>query len=324
MNANFIELKSYMQQHIVGQSKLIDRLIIGILCGGHLLIEGLPGLAKTRSVQSLANGLDLDFQRIQFTPDLIPGDITGSDIFVPQDGQFRYLEGPLFNDIILADEINRAPPKVQSALLEAMQENQITVGGITRPLSPLFMVIATQNPIEHEGTYPLPEAQLDRFFMKINIDYPNTDDELAILKMDQQHLQSKKDEKTSKTKSDSSLLSAKLILEARDQVSAIYMDEMLERYIVTLVSATRNPGQWDNELAETLKRGASPRATLALAQAARAHAFLSQRDFVEPGDIVETAADILRHRIALSFMAHGNNLNSDTIIKRILECVPIP
>jgi len=324
MNANFIELKSYMQQHIVGQSKLIDRLIIGILCGGHLLIEGLPGLAKTRSVQSLANGLDLDFQRIQFTPDLIPGDITGSDIFVPQDGQFRYLEGPLFNDIILADEINRAPPKVQSALLEAMQENQITVGGITRPLSPLFMVIATQNPIEHEGTYPLPEAQLDRFFMKINIDYPNTDDELAILKMDQQHLQSKKDEKTSKTKSDSSLLSAKLILEARDQVSAIYMDEMLERYIVTLVSATRNPGQWDNELAETLKRGASPRATLALAQAARAHAFLSQRDFVEPGDIVETAADILRHRIALSFMAHGNSLNSDAIIKRILECVPIP
>jgi len=324
MNANFIELKSYMQQHIVGQSKLIDRLIIGILCGGHLLIEGLPGLAKTRSVQSLANGLDLNFQRIQFTPDLIPGDITGSDIFVPQDGQFRYLEGPLFNDIILADEINRAPPKVQSALLEAMQENQITVGGITRPLSPLFMVIATQNPIEHEGTYPLPEAQLDRFFMKINIDYPNTDDELAILKMDQQHLQSKKDEKTSKTKSDSSLLSAKLILEARDQVSAIYMDEMLERYIVTLVSATRNPGQWDNELAETLKRGASPRATLALAQAARAHAFLSQRDFVEPGDIVETAADILRHRIALSFMAHGNSLNSDAIIKRILECVPIP
>jgi len=324
MNAHFLELKSYMQQHIIGQAKLIDRLIIGILCGGHLLIEGMPGLAKTRSVQSLANGLDLGFQRIQFTPDLIPGDITGSDIFVPQDGQFRYLEGPLFNDIILADEINRAPPKVQSALLEAMQEKQITVGGVTRPLSPLFMVIATQNPIEHEGTYPLPEAQLDRFFMKINIDYPGIEDEIKILKIEQQRLQNNNANNASKTKPVSTSLSAKQILEARQQVCTIYMDEMLERYIVTLVNATRNPGHWDNDLKETLNRGASPRATLALAQAARAHAFLSQRDFVEPGDIIETAPDILRHRIALSFMAHGNGFDSNTIVKRIIECVPIP
>lgn len=319
MQNDFVALKSHIESIIVGQPKLIERLLTGVLADGHLLLEGLPGLAKTTAVRALASGMSMRFQRIQFTPDLIPGDITGSDIFIPQDGRFQFIEGPIFNEIILADEINRAPPKVQSALLEAMQERQVTVGGKTRPLAPVFMVIATQNPIEHEGTYPLPEAQLDRFLMKTHIDYPTADDELAILRREHERL-------SGNTRADNiqSVLTPAQVMQARAGVCNVHMDEMLERYIVTLVGATRNPSPWDPELAGWISRGASPRATLALAHAARARAYLTGRDFVEPGDILDLAHDILNHRMALNFNARAANVSIRQVIERIVEKVPVP
>lgn len=319
VRSQFAALKTHIEQAIIGQPRLIERLLTGVLADGHVLLEGLPGLAKTTAVRALASGMNLRFQRIQFTPDLIPGDITGSDIFVPQDGHFQFIEGPIFNDIILADEINRAPPKVQSALLEAMQERQVTVGGVTRELSPQFMVIATQNPIEHEGTYPLPEAQLDRFLMKTHIDYPSADDELAILHLEQQRLTA-----TTSAPSIMANMTPEQVLQARAAVCRIYIDEMLERYIITLVGATRNPAAWDPELAGWISRGASPRASLALAHAARARAYLSGRDFVEPGDIIDLAHDILNHRIALNFSARAAEVSVAQVIERIIEAVPIP
>ena len=310
------DLRVHIGRFVIGQTGLIDRLLIGLCCGGHLLIEGVPGLAKTTVVRALASGLALKFQRIQFTPDLIPGDITGSEIFLPQEGRFQFVAGPLFNDIILADEINRAPPKVQSALLEAMQERQITAGGMTRPLPDNFTVIATQNPIEHEGTYPLPEAQLDRFFMKVVIDYPAQDEELAILQ------QARDEQPAPETRA--AVMSAGHLADLRRHCAAVYMNELLERYIVTLVAATRQATDWDETLTGALTRGASPRATLALARAARAQAMLRGRDFVEPGDIVDVAPDILRHRIALSFSARSQGNRADDIIQRLLDCIPIP
>lgn len=319
MHAPFAALRTHIENIIIGQPRLIERLLIGVLADGHILLEGLPGLAKTTAVRALASGMSMRFQRIQFTPDLIPGDITGSDIFIPQDGHFQFVEGPIFNDIILADEINRAPPKVQSSLLEAMQEQQVTVGGVTRKLSPVFMVIATQNPIEHEGTYPLPEAQLDRFLMKTHIDYPSPDDELAILRQEHQRLS---DNET--TSHIATTITPEQVIQARAAVCNIYIDEMLERYIVTLVGATRDPSSWDPELGGWIGRGASPRATLALAHAARARAYLTGRDFVEPGDIIDLAYDILNHRMALNFSARAANVSNAQVIERIIEKVPIP
>jgi MoxR-like ATPase len=311
-------LKDHLQRTIVGQQRLVDRLLITILTEGHLLVEGVPGLAKTTAVRTLAGGMALRFQRIQFTPDMIPGDITGTDIFVPADGHFRFIEGPIFHEIVLADEINRAPPKVQSALLEAMQEHQVTVAGTTRQLPEVFLVMATQNPIEQEGTYPLPEAQLDRFIMKVELDYPNADEELEILKRDTTRLRG----------GDSALAQAALlsadILAARHAVNQLYIDPMLERYIVTLVGATRDPKRWDDELAAWLSRGASPRATLALARCARARAYLAERDFVEPADILDVAADVLNHRIGMSFTARAEGVKPARAVARILERVPIP
>jgi len=283
-----------------------------------VLLEGLPGLAKTTVVRALAGGLALGFQRIQFTPDMIPGDITGGDIFLPQDGQFQFIPGPVFNEIILADEINRAPPKVQSALLEAMQEHQVTVGGTTRALPEIFMVIATQNPIEQEGTYPLPEAQLDRFQLKVRLDYPSAEDELKILRLDHDRVLG------APAAAADPALTAGGLLELRRAVNAIYLDEMLERYIVALVGATREPGRWDAELADWLARGASPRASLALAHTARAQALLSGRDFVEPDDILQLAPDALNHRIGLSFAARAAGVTPDRAIERIVACVPVP
>ena len=315
MKNNFNALRAHIETAIVGQSTLIERLLIGVLADGHMLLEGLPGLAKTTAVHQLASGMAMPFQRIQFTPDLIPGDITGSDIFVPQDGHFQFIAGPIFNEIILADEINRAPPKVQSALLEAMQERQVTVGGVTRALPDIFMVIATQNSIDQEGTYPLPEAQLDRFIMKTHIDYPSAAEELEILRRANQ---------STTTKNDTAVLSATQITAARTEVNKIYIDEMLERYIVTLVGATRDPSPWDPALAPLLARGASPRATLALAQTSRARAYLNGRDFVEPGDIIALAHDVLNHRIALSFTARAKAVDSRQLIERITDVVPIP
>ncbi|MEK7322566.1 MAG: MoxR family ATPase [Pseudomonadota bacterium] len=315
---DFAQLKQHMQTTIVGQSKLVERLLIGVLTEGHLLVEGVPGLAKTTAVRTLAGGMALGFQRIQFTPDMIPGDITGSDIFVPADGHFRFVAGPLFQEIILADEINRAPPKVQSALLEAMQEQQITVGGTTRVLPPVFMVMATQNPIEQEGTYPLPEAQLDRFIMKVELDYPSADEELEVLRRDTARLQG------AAAVSAIPALSAAQVLAARQTVNHIYLDQMLERYIVAVVGATREPARWDDSLAGWLNRGASPRATLALARCARARAYLAGRDFVEPGDIMDIAPDVLNHRIELSFAARADAVRPRQVIERILEKVPAP
>jgi MoxR-like ATPase len=311
-------LKTHLQRTIVGQQKLVERLLITVLAEGHLLVEGVPGLAKTTAVRTLAEGMALRFQRVQFTPDMIPGDITGTDIFVPADGHFRFIEGPLFHEIILADEINRAPPKVQSALLEAMQEHQVTVTGTTHKLPKIFLVMATQNPIEQEGTYPLPEAQLDRFIMKVELDYPSPDEELEILTRDTARLRG------GDTAPMAATLSASDILAARRAVNQIYIDPMLERYIVTLVGATREPKRWDDELAAWLARGASPRATLAVARCARARAYLAERDFVEPADILDVAADVLNHRIGLSFAARAEGVRPAQAIARILERVPIP
>ena len=311
-------LRQHIQHTIVGQNQLIERLLVGLLADGHLLLEGLPGLAKTTAVHTLADGMALSFRRIQFTPDLIPGDITGTDIFLSQEGAFKFIEGPIFNEIVLADEINRAPPKVQSALLEAMQERQVTTTGVTRKLPDIFQVIATQNPLEQEGTYPLPEAQLDRFLMKIELGYPQQDDELEILKRETAKLQS------GGQHSGLAVLTPAEIVAARDQVNHIFMDEMLQRYIVTLVSATRNLGVWIPEAKEWLAYGASPRATLALARCAKALAYLRQRDFVEPADIIDLAYDVLNHRIGLSFAARAEGLTARQIIKQLVDVVPAP
>lgn len=318
MRNTFATLKTHMEQTIVGQSLLVERLLTAVLANGHLLVEGLPGLAKTTAVHTLADGMALRFQRIQFTPDLIPGDITGTDIFVPGEGRFRFVEGPVFNDIILADEINRAPPKVQSALLEAMQERQVTAGGTTRPLSKVFMVMATQNPLEQEGTYSLPEAQLDRFLMKIDLDYPTAEEELEILRRDTTHLRGERPAATQ------AILTAQQVLEARGAVNRVYMDQMLERYIVALVGATRDSSPWDAEAAAWLSHGASPRATLALARAARARAWLHDRDFVEPGDIMDLAYHVMNHRIGLSFAARAEGVTRRQVIARLVEKLPAP
>src|SRR3569623_1100360 len=314
----FLELKQHLQRTIVGQHRLLERLLISVLTEGHQLVEGLPGLAKTTAVRTLAAGMALRFQRIQFTPDMIPGDITGTDILVPAEGQFRFIEGPIFYEIILADEINRAPPKVQSALLEAMQEHQVTVGGTTRPLPAEFMVMATQNPIEQDGTYPLPEAQLDRFFMIVTSDYPSADDELEVLRRETLRLRGAADEAPPPAIGESEVRAA------RAAVNHIYLDQMLERYAVALVHATREPTRWDDELASWLARGASPRATLALARCARARAYLAGRDFVEPDDIMNVAPDVLNHRIGLSFAARAETVPPATVIARIHERVPAP
>ncbi|VAW87024.1 MoxR-like ATPase in aerotolerance operon [hydrothermal vent metagenome] len=318
MNTALQKLEDRIGETIVGQQALIKRLLIALLADGHVLIEGAPGLAKTTAVQALADGINTQFQRIQFTPDLIPGDITGTDIFIPQEGHFQFEPGPIFNQIILADEINRAPPKVQSALLEAMQERQVTIGRHTRTLPELFLVIATQNPLEHEGTFPLPEAQLDRFFMKINLSYPSIDEEMEILRRDLARIS------TPTTIKKEPVINEADIHAARRTVQQVHMDTLLDRYIVTLVHATRAPEQWAPQLSEHLQHGASPRASLALSHAARAHAYLAGRDFVEPGDITALAQDILNHRIALSFAARAEGMNARDIINTLLDAVPIP
>ncbi len=318
MHNRFSALRRHIQRTIVGQSALLERLQVGLLADGHLLLEGLPGLAKSRAVHTLADGMSASFRRIQFTPDLIPGDITGTDIFLAKEGEFRFIEGPIFNEIILADEINRAPPKVQSALLEAMQERQVTVAGVTRPLPPLFQVVATQNPLEQEGTYPLPEAQLDRFLMKIHIDYPDADDELQILRQESRRLRGE-----SETESEPPL-TIEEILAARNSVNAVYMDEMLERYIITVIGASRDPSPWWPEASKWISYGASPRAVLALARSARALAYLRQRDFVEPADILDLAEDVINHRIGLSFAARAEGVDTRSFVRGLLERVPVP
>ena len=314
----FLTLRAHMQNTIVGQSNLLDRLMVGLLTGGHILLEGAPGLAKTTAVNALASGVHASFQRIQFTPDLMPGDLTGTEIFDPKEGSFRFIAGPLFHEIILADEINRAPPKVQSALLEAMQEHQVTIGGDTHALSDLFIVMATQNPLEQAGTYPLPEAQLDRFLLHVTLDYPNADEELTILKRDRQrHYGEDKHVENSPISPDT-------VLSARREVAEIYIDEQLERYIIEIVAATRQLESIAPEWKDYLIAGASPRASIALLRSSSALAYLAKRDHVIPDDIIAIAPDVLRHRIIPGYAARAANISKDDIIQRILEQVPVP
>jgi MoxR-like ATPase len=295
---------------------LLDRLIIGLLADGHVLVEGLPGLAKTTAVKTLAAAIHGSFRRIQFTPDLLPGDLTGTDVY--HEGQFEFIEGPLFHEIILADEINRAPAKVQAALLEAMQEHQITVGGVTRPLPPLFMVMATQNPLEQAGTYPLPEAQLDRFLLHVSLDYPSDAEELDILRRDRAHAASAGQVPVT------AVIDTATVLAARAEVQQVHVADEVERYIVALVRATRAPGEWRPDWANAVDVGASPRASLALLHASAAAAYLRGRDYVTPDDVRELAGDCLRHRITLSLDARLQKLDRDAFVAGLLEAVPAP
>ena len=316
--ASVVALRAALSTIIVGQPRLLDRLVIGLLAGGHILVEGLPGLAKTTAVKALAASLHAHFRRIQFTPDLLPGDLTGTDIYDPRSGAFHFVPGPLFNDIILADEINRAPAKVQSALLEAMQERQITVGGQTRALPELFMVMATQNPIEQAGTYPLPEAQLDRFMLQVTLDYPGEDEEREILRRDRAlHLSEARPVVEP-------VLDVATVLAARQEVQQVHLAEAVEAYIVALVRATREPGRWRAEWAQAVEVGASPRASLALAHAAAAQAYLQGRDYVSPDDVRALAGDVLRHRIVLSLDARVRGLSRDALVSGLVEAVPAP
>ena len=316
----FGSLKQLISQQIIGQEVLVDRLLIALLADGHLLVEGAPGLAKTRAIKVLSEGIEGDFHRVQFTPDLLPADLTGTDIFRPQDGSFKFQPGPLFHNLILADEVNRAPAKVQSALLEAMAERQITVGSTTYPLPDIFLVMATQNPIEQEGTYPLPEAQLDRFLLHVKIDYPDADAEMKILQL----VRGEAERTTRSVVPAASKLSNQSLHAARQEVLGIFMADNLERYLVEIVLATRNPARYDAKLAKWVQWGASPRATIALDRCARAHAWLAGRDYVGPEDIQAIAFDVLRHRVLLTYEAEAEGRSSDHFIAALLQLIPVP
>ena len=313
------KLKAYLETQIIGQEQLITKLLVALLADGHLLVEGAPGLAKTKAVKALADAIEGNFHRVQFTPDLLPGDLTGTEIYRPEDGSFVFQPGPIFNNLVLADEINRAPAKVQSALLEAMAEKQTTIGKKTYQLPRLFLVMATQNPIEQEGTYPLPEAQLDRFLMYIKIDYPQAMTEHQILKLARKEANSSEEQPSAEPH-----ISQQVIFSAQKQVMDIHMSEGLEKYLVDLVLATRNPQKYSESLAGYIRFGASPRATIALDRCAKAHAWLQQRDFVTPEDIHKVVFDVLRHRIILSFEAEAQGMTTDDIISTILDLVAVP
>lgn len=316
MQQGFLQLKQALSANIIGQQHLIERLLIALLADGHLLVEGAPGLAKTKAINALADHIEGDFNRIQFTPDLLPGDITGTEIYRPEEGSFKFQQGPIFHNLILADEINRAPAKVQSALLEAMAERQVSVGGNTMPLEKLFLVMATQNPIEQEGTYPLPEAQLDRFLMHVVIGYPDAEAEQKILRlvrgeaMEQAPLKGE-----TMTQAD--------IFAARQETLNLHLSEAVEKYIVQLVMATRHPEQYGEDIANWIDYGASPRGTIALERCARAHAWLNNRDFVSPDDVQAIAHDVLRHRILLSFEAEAGGMTPNKVINELISRVPV-
>ena len=314
------QLELHTANLIIGQSKLINRMLIALLCDGHLLVEGAPGLAKTRAIKVLSDSIEGSFNRLQFTPDLLPADLTGTEIYRPQKGTFEFREGPLFHNLILADEINRAPAKVQSALLEAMEERQISVGDKSYELSDLFLVMATQNPIEQEGTYPLPEAQLDRFLLHVEVGYPSLEDEQKILTLNRDEAKSS----DKNTFTPSKLLTKESIYHARQEILALHQSNELEEYIVNLVVATRDPGKVDQSLAEQILYGASPRACMGIDRAARACAWLKGKDFVGPEDIQEVAPDILRHRLVLSFEAEADGISSNQIIAKLLNNIGVP
>jgi len=316
-NTEIESLLKYLNQKVIGQSSLIENMLITMLAGGHALLEGPPGIAKTRAVSMMAKGIHGDFQRIQFTPDLLPADLTGSDIFLHETSSFEFQSGPLFNHLVLADEINRAPAKVQSALLEAMAEGQISVGKKSYKLPTFFMVLATQNPFEHEGTYPLPEAQLDRFMMHINVDYPDIDAERAVLRMAREEI-------IQDIKEEAPNINIEDILQARKSVASLHVGEAIEDYILHLIQATRRPSEYAPAIAEFIKSGASPRATMSLERCAQAHAYLMGRDFVAPDNVHFVFHQVLRHRLLLSYNADADNVTSDDILDTILEAVPVP
>ncbi len=311
-------LQTHIGKQIIGQEKLVNRLLIALLADGHLLVEGAPGLAKTRAIKVLAEGIEADFHRIQFTPDLLPADLTGTEIYRQQEGSFVFQQGPLFHNLVLADEINRAPAKVQSALLEAMAERQITVGKKTYALPNLFLVMATQNPIEQEGTYPLPEAQLDRFLMHVTIDYPSDEEEQGILKL------ARAEAKQSSTAEVSTPIKQDAIFAARDEVLSIYMAENIEQYLLQIVLATRNAGAYGDDLAQWLQYGASPRASITLDRCSRAHAWLQQRDYVGPEDVQAVAHEVLRHRLILNYEAEAEGITADSVISELLSRIAVP
>lgn len=313
-------LRAFIHQRIIGQQQLVDRLLIALLADGHLLVEGAPGLAKTRAIKVLGEGIEGDFHRVQFTPDLLPADLTGTEIYRPQDGSFKFQQGPLFHNLVLADEINRAPAKVQSALLEAMAERQITIGRETYPLPALFLVMATQNPLEQEGTYPLPEAQLDRFLMHVNVTYPTHAEEQQILALAREEARAA----IHATPAPQAILPQAQVFEARRDVLNVHMSEALEQYVLALVFATRNPAAYGKELSNWVQYGASPRATIALDRCARAHAWLAGRDYVNPGDIHAIAPDVLRHRVILNYEAAAEGITPDRFIDSLLARVPVP
>ena len=316
----FQELELHASGLIIGQSELINRMLIAILCDGHLLVEGAPGLAKTRAIKVISDSIEGTFNRIQFTPDLLPADLTGTEVYRPQEGKFEFREGPLFHNLILADEINRAPAKVQSALLEAMEERQITVGDKSYKLSKLFLVMATQNPIEQEGTYPLPEAQLDRFLLHVEIGYPTVEDERKILSLNRDEARDSKNESFIPE----NLLSEIAILEAREAILNLHLSGDLEQYIVDIVTSTRDPVKVDSKLDGQVLYGASPRACMGIDRAARAYAWLKGKDYVGPEDIQEVTYDVLRHRLVLSFEAEAEGVTPNKIIEGILNGVGVP
>ena len=320
--AAFKTAKSALQEKIIGQHHLIERLMIALLSEGHLLVEGPPGLAKTRAIKELSQLIEGDFHRLQFTPDLLPGDLTGTDVYNPQGGEFVFQQGPVFHNLILADEINRAPAKVQSALLEAMEEKQVTIGQHTYALPSPFLVMATQNPIEQEGTYPLPEAQLDRFLMHIIVDYPAASDETAILELTRNEAATGSKTKTAKKAKDF-ILSKAMIQQAQSAALDLHMAESVQEYLVQLVLATRNPQAYGEELMHWVSFGASPRGTIALDRCARAHAWLNQRDYVSPEDVQAVLPDVLRHRVLLSYEAEAEGYTPDDFLNEILQRVPL-
>ncbi|GAA4343425.1 AAA family ATPase [Kangiella taiwanensis] len=313
----FIQLDEFLKSRIIGQESLVHKMIIALLADGHLLVEGAPGLAKTRAIKELSTAMEGSFHRVQFTPDLLPADLTGTEIYRPQDGSFHFQKGPLFHNLILADEINRAPAKVQSALLEAMAERQITVGRESFDLPAFFLVMATQNPIEQEGTYPLPEAQLDRFLMHVEVGYPDHEAEAQILAVNRQEALSGEPPKALSISQDD-------LFTARKEVLTVHMAPEVEQYLVQLIIATRDPEQHAPDLANYIEYGASPRATIALDRCARAQAWLDNRDYVTPGDVQSILGEILRHRIILSYQAEAEGVSTNDVIEQLIRLVPTP
>ncbi|MEM1191146.1 MAG: AAA family ATPase [Pseudomonadota bacterium] len=318
------ELKVRMGDSIIGQADVIDRILIGLLANGNLLLEGLPGLAKTRAIKALAKNVEADFSRIQFTPDLLPSDVTGTEVYYQKDGggDFRFEPGPIFANIVLGDEINRAPAKVQAAMLEAMEERQVTVAGTTHRMPPLFMVMATQNPVEQEGTYPLPEAQMDRFLMHVNIDYPPVEDEVKIIDLVRREEAASHQEEPSPSKA--TRIPQQAIFDARREIAAVNVAAAVQRYMADLAYATRTPANYSEDLDRWIDVGGSPRASLALDKCSRAHAWMAGRDYVDPEDVRAIVHNCLRHRLMLSYEAQGEGVSADAVIDALVEQVALP